>query len=552
LGFTEIKATLRPLYPVDIGRRYCDMDALERVLRGTFYEQMKHPFDRENNGNRYIPLRERRPAVQYNLARIITDQTNGLLWGDEQTPFLRSYWGDEPTDTDRDNEQKIERVVEHYMLPSVVASAYEEGVVGSCAVIVRGTPSGAYFDLRAGKLGAPTFDPRDPAKMLTYVEEYPIAGADLVAAGYDIPVDKRGKRWWLKLLIDAKKEDRFEPMLEDDHAKMTRAAAEGKPATDDKGRPIVWKIRETFAHKFGVVPVIWGRNLDALGNVIDGPCLFGSILDIQIEIDYLLSQVGRGYRYTADPMLAIERGEMAGTVLGPVGQGGAEQDATQRDVAGAIIKSPTNVLDLPAGSKAQMLEITGNGLKAATDHIKLLREWALEVVGGMKSDAESTRGAESGRALEMLWQALYLVAKRQRVAWGDRFYLPLVRMVLLGISVGEITLPSDIEAPPPDLSLHLVWPSWTTPSGADLLSFANAAEVLAGGSAKTPVALLPRDAVTKIVATNLGQRDAAALIAQLDDQKNQDQADAQAQADTDAQRQITVAKATKPPKGNAA
>ena len=243
-------------------------------------------------------------------------------------------------------------------------------------------------------------------------------------------------------------------------------------------------------------------------------------------------------------MLMIQRGDIKHGAVPASTAAGKKENQTQRAGGnGAIIKSPTNVLDIEAGGDAKMLEISGQGLTAFSEHIKLLREWGLEICGGMKSDAATTKGGvESGRALEILYQALILVMKRWRVSIGNRGFIPLVRLLLTGMQDGVIEV-DGVGPISPDTTMRLIWPQWMTPSGADLSATATAAQLLAGGSTTAPVPLLPRTVVTRFMAANIGITDASTIIDELEEQVAEDEKKQQAQAERDHANAVDLIKA---------
>ena len=59
-------------------------------------------------------------------------------------------------------------------------------------------------------------------------------------------------------------------------------------------------------HGLGFVPMVWIRNLpgqSSTGDAVDGACTFRAAIETQIEIEYQLSQAGRGLKYSSDPTL---------------------------------------------------------------------------------------------------------------------------------------------------------------------------------------------------------------------------------------------------------
>jgi hypothetical protein len=214
-----------------------------------------------------------------------------------------------------------------------------------------------------------------------------------------------------------------------------------------------------------------------------------------------------------------------------------------------VVKDPANAVDLQGkDSDAKLLETTGKGVETGREFIKAIREYALEVVGGMRSDSDHAGGGpQSGRALELLHQALVWLIERCRLAYGNRGYLPLMKLMLIGIKRGAIVIPGvdvanvDVNAP-----MHNVWPHWWKPRGQDLAQQASALQTLAGGSTMDPVAVLPREMVTRIAATDLGF-DPNQVVADMDKQNTQDEADAAVAAEQAHSQALDLKTATPKP-----
>lgn len=521
MAFSDIAQRIR--YPRGLSARYRSQDQLLRFLDGTLYDDAHlTPFDQEYTGfssGEYIRLRERRPSVVSNFARQFVEQTIGLLWADEQFPIVRCYRADNADEQDTESEKQIQHLIEAIGADQVLARATYLGSVGSAAVVVRGLPAShtapdgqPWIEVWPGYQCVPVFDPRNPNALTAIATIYPETGEALKIAGYDILKDDEQQTFWMRIDLDDRKEMRYKPMRQDRFERI---------GEDDKGAVIKWEPQAIFAHRFGVVPAVWGRAPNA-GRAIDGPCVFGAAVDTIVELDYQLSQIGRAYKYTADPLLAVKRGELNVNSYSPQG---SKPSQTQTDGAGNIVKSATNVLDIPAGGDAKLLEISGSGLTAALDYVRALREYALESIGGMKSDAATQKGAQSGRALELLYQALVIVVKRLRIAWGTNALLPLLSLVLRGIQTGELSVPGCVGIDPQSIAMRLKWPQWMTPTGADFLSTAQGWQLLAGGSAQSPVPILDRETVTRIAATNLGFQDAETLVSEVAAQNESDAQD---------------------------
>lgn len=529
MAYREVVEKIK--YPQKTSHRFKRLDGLDRLRDGTLYEHIEHPFDVEpQNFRDYIALRDRRPSVIWRGAKMLVDQISGLLWGDEQMPVVRTYMGNEPSDEDIEAERTSQHIVEQLNLSAVMDEVTRLASSGSCAIIIRATDDedkAAYIEVVPGKFCTPTFDKRNPLKLLSLEQLYTVEGSELVDMGYEIKEDDLKATFWFRLVVDAVNETRYLPMKAEDYEHLGE--------TDQSGNKIEWKVDDenTWPHGWPRIPVIIGRAPGQGVSKFDGECLYGPISDLLVSLDYDLSQLQRGYRYTADPLLAIKRGELAANSR-PAGAQEPSNIKRARDGGGRFSRSgATRILDVEPSGDAKYLEISGQALKAFEELAKTLREWGLEICGGMKSDSETTKGVQSGRALEMLYQALILVVKRWRVALGNKCFLPLMQLLAVGISGGIIKVPGVEQNVPTDTVMRLIWPQWITPSGQDLVALANAAETLAGGSPKVPIPILPRDLITRYVATQMGQTDTSSILKQLDKQTDED-ATAETEAADDA------------------
>ena len=76
----------------------------------------------------------------------------------------------------------------------------------------------------------------------------------------------------------------------------------------NQSQPIIDTAR-SVSHKLGAVPIVWIKNLPGLpttGDSADGACTFAAAMHTQVEIDYQLSQAGRGLKYSSDPTLLLK------------------------------------------------------------------------------------------------------------------------------------------------------------------------------------------------------------------------------------------------------
>jgi hypothetical protein len=324
-----------------------------------------------------------------------------------------------------------------------------------------------FFEALATRFLTPAFDPLAPDMLVSVVERYKVAGAVLAARGYEI-ADPRGE-YWFERRWDGEAETWFEPL----------------PVGDDAA-PVVDAAR-SVRHGLGFVPLVWVRNLPG-GDQVDGGCTFRAAAESSIEIDYQLSQAGRGLKYSADPTLMIRE---------PAG------------VEGNLLRGAGNALVLSEKGDAKLLEIDGAASGAVIEYVRALRELALEAVHGNRASPERLAAAQSGRALELMNQGLVWLADRLRVGYGAGL-LRLARMVLLAsrrfpLSVAGRAVPA-LDA---GAALSLAWPRWYPPTPGERAADAGAVSTLVGAG------VLSREAAVKVSAGDYGIDDVGAELKRL-------------------------------------
>ena len=511
MAFSELKARWAGTYPKGTPTRFKDLDAFDKMLHGELYDVLPHPFDKEEEGGRTIKLRERRPSVQISMAKVITDQTSSLLFGEAHAPHIR-YWiqnavGSE-TPEQLATQDAIDKIVFASEAVSIMLEAVKKGATGSCAVILYAMPDKTpWLDVVEGKFCTPVFDPRDPRRLTSLNREYPLIGKELYALGYDEEKYGAKKTYWMRIDLNADAETWMLPLTNE------RYQALGENDPDAHGQKIRWIKDEerTYVHPFNFVPAVWIRNMGER-RAIDGPCTFEAIVDLQIELDYTVSQAGRGYHYTADPMMVLMEG-----LLGDMDPMGGMNELDSEDATVAIDKSPARALTVSNGGDAKMLEITGQGLTGALAYARLIREYAFEVLSGNKADQDDkTGGPQSGKALEVLTQALVWLVEVLRTPFGQRGFLPLVKMMLQALKDGALVLDDiNIDKVDPSMPMRIFWPEWYRPQGQDLMNALTGLVTAAGGSTSMPKQIIPLEVAAREAAMLLNEPDPNECVRQV-------------------------------------
>ncbi|QOR55272.1 MAG: hypothetical protein SHS37scaffold220_41 [Phage 67_12] len=462
--------TIQATYPKDkdYPERAFRLSALARVLEGTMYDTLEHPFDEEkNDAGEYIPLGKRRPSARTRICRTVVNDSVSLLFSEGHFPAVDC--ADEAT---RD---ALTKLAKETVLNEVMIDAATKGSAGSVAVIMRVLKGRVFFNAMSTVYLAPTWDEDAPDTLKAVTERYKVRGDVLKAMGYAIAEADLKAELWFQRTWDEAAETWFLPQSKDD-------AKDGKQPLVDAGR--------TVKHALGFVPIVWARNLPG-GDLVDGaPTFPPEAIDVQIEADYLLSQGGRGLRYQSDPTLHIKQPAFG---AGP----------------GAIVKGAANAIITGADGDAKLLEISGDAANAVMEWVKGLRELALEGAGGNRSNPDKLSSAQSGRAMELMNQTLIWLADKLRISYGEGALLELLNMVvrasakfqLVDKKGRKIEKLSQVD----DLSLR--WPQWYQPTYADKQTQAETLDTL------RLAGLLSQDTAVKSIAQSYDIADSEAEIA---------------------------------------
>jgi hypothetical protein len=536
MAFREIKEKLEKSYVATQGKRFRDLDAYDRMLDGTFYEHIKTPFEQEKDSQgHYIRLSERRPSTPYNLPEIISQDCSALMFGDDHCPAIRCREIDSTKPVHTKTQDAIDELVEdlHFFerMMQVVPATFS----GSSCVIVYCDPDGQpWFEVTRGKYCTPYFDNRFERKLTAVERVFDLDASTVESYGYRVPQDQREKKWWMRIVTDQTYHYWYAPLYSDDFARLGD--------DDGNGGKIEWAYddRRSYPHRMKCVPVVWVKTPG--GNRIDGRCVFGKVVDICVKLDYLLSQVCRAIEYSSDPTLAIMRDALS--MQSPLESGGT---GPPTDRTGAAVRDILAPLELGKEGDAKLLEITGGGIKIALDLLKRLREWGMEVVGGMKADQDhSTAAPQSGRALEILYVTLVWLIEALRKPFAQCAQ-SVIRIILTAAKDGPVKLETGNDGIDPDVKLECHWPSWHKPQGQDLLNEVKAWQIAAGASDNKPRPLLPDELIMARLVAIFGETDISGAIHKLEEQIEEDRkqnlAQLQAETNIETQAQVEIAKA---------
>ena len=443
------------------------LDCLRHVLNGTLYDLLPYQFHQERKGingdGDYIPIAERRPSVRYGLCRMVVEDSVALLFGEGRFPTID---GD-----DAETRKVLGSIVKETLLNRVMLEAALRGSIGSAAILLQVIRGRLFFEVMDTIYLTPEWQIEAPDTLSHVIERRKVRGAILREQGYPIEEDALTAEFWFVRCWDTEEETWFVPWQVGDHACAMRT---------DRERSV--------AHRLGFVPMVWIRNLPG-GQTPDGACTFRAALETNVEIDYQLSQAGRGLKYSSDPTLLLK------------------EPATSD---GSLVRSASSAIIVSADGDAKMLEINGTASAAVIEYVRSLREMALESIHGNRSNADRVSAAQSGRAMELLFAPLISLADNLRVSYGEDALLRLMRMVIKASHRYSLKVFGKPIAPLPlDTQLSLKWGPWFSLTLADKMQQAQAV------ATATAAGVMSRETAVKELASIYDVEDVALELARI-------------------------------------
>ncbi len=439
MSFRALKKTFQQ--DRELPPRAHDLSSLRRVIQGTQYDQIAQEFHEEttNNGQTYVPIRQRRPSVRYPLCRLLVEDSISMLFSGDHLPTVTC--SDEPTQT------ALLQIAKDCNLSQALIEAAMIGSVGSVVLFLRVLRNIVYVEALKTEYLTPTWNPEAPDELVSVREKRKTRGKDLLDAGYDIADEDVASMFWFEREWTAMSDTWFVPKLVDSRGEKAQ------------GADVIDKARTT-QHDLGFVPMVWIKNLPG-GDQNDGlPTFTPEMVDVQIEIEYLLSQGGRGLKYSADPLLLIK--EPAGTD------------------SGDIVRSASNALIVDKDGDAKLVEISGSAATAIMEWVRFLRELALEGAHGNRASAEKLSAAQSGKAMELMNQALIWLTDKLRVTYGEIGLLNLYGLIVKASHKIKLLNRDGSKIAPMSLidPLGLRWPDWYAPTSKDRQEVATTLRIL--------------------------------------------------------------------------
>lgn len=330
-----------------------------------------------------MPLKFRRPSVQYHLARAVVHRFTGMLFSDGQSPGWQAPG-------DADTEDFCQALADASRLWSTMAEGRNYGgATGTCVLgfkFVDGRPVVEVFDPRWVR---PFWKNRTTLTLsaLEIRYHYPMEVLDEeTGVVVEVPC-------WYRRIINETHDVTFKP----------EPVAEGDEPD--------WQLDpdQAVEHHLGFCPVVWIQNLPVLGDVDGEPDCHGAY-EMFASIDTLLSQASRGTVLNCDPSLHVATD--------------AEMPSVQKG-SGVAIKTP-------AGGSVRYVEISGSGPQAAREMASELRGYALEVTQCVLDPPDAAAGA-TATEIRRRYSAMVSKAGMLREQYGERGARRLMNMMVRAV-----------------------------------------------------------------------------------------------------------------------
>ncbi len=395
--------------------RYKRLTVLDKLLDGTVYDDLSYSFYDEKDGDEYVPIEDRRPSVQYNLPAYIARTVARKLFAGAHVPRITHQ--NPEFEKSLKTLERISGLFQHFLQASIWGS------VGSSVITFKLVDGNYIVEVWRSRYCTPKFDLTGELEHLRIAflsTDWP-PGTD----SNGDPMEP-GESYWFVRDLTTKEEINYRPIPEndwnpEDGGNKKEAALVPILETEDG------KVG-TVVHNLGFVPAQWIVNLSG-GVFPDGAPTFGPAIHLSLEIDYTMSQIGRGVRYNTAPQLLVI-GDLKGSDE-------------------AVIRGPQIVLQVDAGFKdasgvtyqagdAKLLEMTGTSIDAGLKYVNSCRRLALETVSAARKDPETVHGPMSGRAMELVDDQFIDLVQELRTSFGEAGLLPLLKkMVRAGIKTGH-------------------------------------------------------------------------------------------------------------------
>jgi hypothetical protein len=518
----------------NLSPRYLRLDRLEQYVEGTQYDGRPNWFQ---EGDDTVPLRERKPCVQYGLVSEAIESNGDLCFGEGKFPTI-TISDDESTDEDAEDEDEeedaegkavdscnkwIDSLVKTARLRPAFRLAFEHAQGCGTTVLINGWRAKPFCDVEKAKWCTPTF--ASDQRTVTKLEiRYPFTREEQTDRGaWEV------RAYIYRRVIDNQRDVTYKPV---------RAPDNGEPIVESAW---VEEETQTFEHGFGICPAVWYPFMAGCTTFekVDGRAIHARHTDEIEDLDMALSQRHRAAFYMGDPQLVGYNLDEA-----PGGMGRtlelkrlqakdphfipADGDPLQASPRGYSERRNSSLkkgvsefwkVDGPYNeSRVEMLTLPPGALDAIDNDAKDLRNKLCEMLAVVFSDPESLKfaSAMSGKAQQALRQRQFDRCGKYREDLADNMIIPVVQMHIaiaqnLLARGGQHKLVQSVECfnAADDIELDLAWGSFSSSDPSEEL---DEARVVTEVEKSLP---LPDEVKAQKLHRILGAKSAASLVTSI-------------------------------------
>lgn len=442
-----------------------DLDILDAYYEGRQYNGLV-PWDSVSTSEGdHVPIRERKPRIQFNFAKVMCSRIASKLIGSRTFPRMK-------VEEDPDTEQLINLVRKQSRIRAFLAEPIRR-MCSTGSVLVRFSIVGQTFKIQhfLSKWCFPEFD---PAGNISFVKiQYVFEDWE------DLDDKKKPKKKWFRMDLGKEKDILYKP----------------KEYNKDEKEPIL-EVKETAQHNLGFVQAEWFKTSEE-PNTIDGASLIGDILTFIDELNYNLSQSSTAIQYNQDPQLLLKN---------------MDEEEVEN-----LIRSSQKAWHLGREGDANFLEAGMAGVEAASLFRDKIRTAVQDLARVVMLDPEKMVGhAQSAKAMEVLHGPMVELIEEMRPMVEKSIQALMIKMTMANLLQAERGLDVPISIPPgyipKSLNLTLQWPEIFPPTLEDLRTKVSIATQVANAS------IISRETMMKWIAGDFGVENIEEELAKINAQ----------------------------------
>ena len=408
----------------------------------------------KNSDNEYIPVRDRKPRMQFAFARLLASRLAAKLVGSRTFPRIQ-------VEDDPDTEDFFRVIKRQSMATAMLVEPIRRTLIAGSSFVRFQIVNGQYkMEHYLSKWCYPLFDAGGSLESIEIKYIY--------SDEQDLDEKGQPKRKWFKLQL----------------GKFTDILFDNPEAKDDDSEP-EFKIVATADHNFGFVQGEWFRTT-LVPNSVDGDSLIEPVLSFIDELNYSLSQSSQAVEYNQDPQLVIN-----------------ELDEEELDT---LIRSSQKAWNLGKQGKAEFLEAGMSGVEAAEKLRDKVRLNISDITRVLLLDPEKMIGqAQSGEALKVLYGPMLELIEELRPMIEKSLISLFLKMALATLLFDKrggdvpITIPPGYV--PQSLNITLSWPEIFPPTLDDIQKKVSIA------SSASNANLISRETMTRWLSKEFGIED---------------------------------------------